>query len=240
MSNAKGAGPLEEADTERRVVEYLNKHPDFFARHLNLLEHLCIPHPCAPAVSLIERQLSLLRDQNTRLRRRLLDLIEVARRNDHIAERMQRLALELIETTTLDDLLGTIKSLMRDEFGADFTALRLVARPLDERQAALEEFADAAQLASFAAVLRGDRPRCGGLSANQSQALFDAAAPQVASAALVPLRGSGWSGLLAVGSHDEKRFHRGMGTLFLSRMGAMISQALQPHLLDPVSGPING
>lgn len=240
MSDAKGHSPGEDADAERRVVEYLYNHPDFFARHLDLLEDLHIPHPCAPAVSLIERQLSLLREQNTRLRRRLLELIEVARRNDRIAERMQRLALELIESATLDDLLGTVKRLMRDEFNADFTALRLAARPLDARQPPLEEFVDAAQLAPFAALLRGGRPRCGWLSANQARVLFDAAAPRIASAALVPLQGSGWRGLLAVGSSDEKRFNRGMGTLFLSRMGAMISQALQPHLLDPAGGAADG
>ncbi len=49
---------------ERRIAAYLGKHPDFFERHLDVLEQLRIPHPCRPAVSLLERQLARLREQN--------------------------------------------------------------------------------------------------------------------------------------------------------------------------------
>ena len=39
------------------------------------------------------------------------------------------------------------------------------------------------------------------------------------------------SGLLAVSSGDPKRFHPGMGTLFLERIGELITQTLQARLL---------
>ena len=53
----------------------------------------------------------------------------------------------------------------------------------------------------------------------------------VASAALIPLGGGEWRGLLVVGSVNPGRFHPGVGTLFLERIGELVSQALQARLL---------
>lgn len=222
-------------DTEQLIIDYLRDCPDFFERHLDVLETLRVPHPCQPAVSLIERQVQLLRDNNLRLRRKLQELIEVARNNDSLTRRMQVLALGLIEAATLDELLTNSQCVLRDEFNADFIALRLAARPQVQSQPVEREFVTEAELALFDSSLRTERPRCGRLTAEQTVNLFDDAAPRIASAALVPLRGSGWRGLLAIGSCDADRFRAGMGTLFLSRIGDLLSHALQAHLrpLEP-------
>jgi len=47
---------------------------------------------------------------------------------------------------------------------------------------------------------------------------------------LIPLGGHRWRGLLVVGSADAGRFHPGVGTLFLERIGELVSQALQARL----------
>jgi hypothetical protein len=73
------------------------------------------------------------------------------------------------------------------------------------------------------------------LTSQQTRYLFDDAAAQIASTALVPLGGFDWKGLMGIGSRDHRRFHPGMGTLFLSRIGELISHALQLHLQKPAS-----
>jgi uncharacterized protein YigA (DUF484 family) len=83
----------------------------------------------------------------------------------------------------------------------------------------------------FEAVFRAGRPQCGRLSLEQAEALFGHGACNAFSAALIPLDGEAWRGLLAVGSGDANRFHSGVGTLFLERIGQLISQALQARLL---------
>ena len=45
--------------SEKDVVEFLQKHPNFFEKHLNLLAELRLPHPTGNAVSLIERQVNV-------------------------------------------------------------------------------------------------------------------------------------------------------------------------------------
>ena len=221
-------------NTEQTMAAYLRAYPDFFTRHLELLETLHIPHPCRPAQSLLERQIALLREQNTQLRKKLRELLEVARDNDCLSKRMQSLTLGLIEATNLDDMLLTIQCVLREEFNADFIALRLAARPLQDDLIVEREFTSVKDLHTFAELLHAGRPFCGRLTAEQALNLFDDAAPRIASAALVPLRGNDWNGLLAIGSMDQTRFHSGAGTVFLNRIGELLGHALQPYLRAPI------
>lgn len=223
-----GAADQPEQALERRIAAYLEKHPDFFERHLEVLEQLRIPHPCRPAVSLLERQLARLREQNAGLRVRLQELLQAARANDGLAERMHNLHLALIDARCLDDLMLAVLGVLRDDFNAEFAVLRLATR-----QQALD---DAARLAPGALealrpLLRGTRPWCGRISPQRSRWLFDEAAAEVGSAALVPLSATGdWQGVLAIGSRDVERFAAGLGTVYLARIGELVSQALNFYL----------
>ena len=216
-------------DPEQVIAQYLLAHPDFFERHLDVLSKLRIPHPSGPAVSLLERQVQHLRDHNSKLHRRLQELIKVARENDGLSRRMQNLNLVLLEARDIGDMIRGVQSVLRDEFNADFTALRLV---MSNGAAGLEEpnRLAPAQLELFKSLLRSGRPLCGRLTKAQTQALFDDAADSVASAAIVPLIGDDWQGVLAIGSRDEQRFGVGMGTLFLSRLGELLKHAFSTQL----------
>lgn len=221
----------EASDPEPAVVDYLRDHPDFFTHHPELTENLRIPHPCRPAVSLLEYQNRLLREHCQRLRDKLVELVAIARDNDRLAERVQRLALGLLDARGgLDELLHGIKAILRDEFKADGVALCL-AMPPTVGLSAVEEFLRPDVVWLFDGVFRAGQPQCGRLSPEQAAALFGDGAHLAASAALIPLGGSEWRGLLAVGSSDPKRFHPGMGTLFLERIGELITQTLQARLV---------
>ncbi|MFO1371693.1 MAG: DUF484 family protein [Candidatus Competibacteraceae bacterium] len=218
-------------DPEQAVATYLRLHPEFFSQHLELLESLSIPHPCRPAASLLEYQNRLLRERGQRLHGKLLELVAIARDNNRLSERVQRLALGLLDARGgLDELLQGIKAILRDEFKADCIALCLAA-PLTVGLSAVEEFLRPDVVVLFDAVFRAGRPQCGRLSADQAAALYGEGACRVSSAALIPLGGDEWRGLLAVGSGDVNRFHPGVGTLFLERIGELVTQALQARLL---------
>ena len=73
---------------EAKVVAWLRDDPDFFTRYPELVENLRIPHPCRPAVSLLEYQNRLLRERSQRLHDKLLELVAIARDNDRLAERV--------------------------------------------------------------------------------------------------------------------------------------------------------
>lgn len=222
---------MAEADPEPGVVAYLRHHPEFFVHHPELTQSLRIPHCCEPAVSLLEYQNRLLRGRCQRLHDKLLDLVAIARDNDRLAERIQRLALNLLDARGgLDELLQGIKAILLDEFKADCIVLCLTEPPRGGLRAA-EDLLRPDMVELFAEVFRLGQPQCARLNAEQAAVLQGDQGARVASAALIPLGGNEWRGLLILGSSDPERFHAGVGTFFLERMGELVSQALQARLL---------
>ena len=61
--------------TRDNVARYLRTHSDFFKHHTDLIETLAIPHETGVAVSLVERQVELLRNKNKELDQKLHQLI---------------------------------------------------------------------------------------------------------------------------------------------------------------------
>ncbi len=77
--------------TEAEVSDFLRTHPDFFERHLALLTELVIPHSArGRTVSLLERQVVALRDQLTIERKNLKGLVNAARDNTRLQQRLQK------------------------------------------------------------------------------------------------------------------------------------------------------
>lgn len=224
-------------ELEQAVADYLQTHPDFFDRHLELLELLRVPHPCAGAVSLIERQLVHLRERNHALRDQLRDLVRTAQANDCLSERMQRLNLVLIEAHSLDDMLHHVQSVLREDFNADFVTLSLSTAASLQLPPAMYHLTSQQWFSLFCESSRNAQPRCGPLDEGAAL-LFGEVAGQVVSAALVPLSGTDWQGVLAIGSRDPERFQAGIGTLFLSRIGQLLSHAVQAHLYPPACSAV--
>lgn len=182
------AGGLHEKD----VVEYLRTHADFFVTHGHLLTDIAVPHESGGAVSLIERQVSVLRDQNRQLRRELMELVQIARENDRLNERLQRLTVALMESANLSDIFFILHDALRNDFNADglavclFTAARDPMNEANDLVRAAFHY-DADGLAAFKKILDAGKPVCGRLTPAQLQFLFQHKAGEIASTALVPL-----------------------------------------------------
>ena len=216
---------------EKSVADYLRDNPDFFQKHASLLADLEIPHSCGPAVSLVEHQVKVLRDQNSQLKRKLMDLVQVARDNNRLNERMHQLTLELISTTSLVQLIDTLRESLLGEFKADTVALRVTGIP-DKlaRECDIDSYhEESPELLHFEAFQKNSRPQCGRFKKEQLGYLFGDQAEAIESAALVPLGQKCAFGMLAIGSREANRFHPGMGTLFLTHLGELIGMLLALH-----------
>ena len=84
------------------VAAYLRAHPEFFVDHDELILELRIPHQPGTAVSLVERQVKLLRERNIEVRHRLSHLMDVARDNDRLFDKTRRLVLDLLDANSLE------------------------------------------------------------------------------------------------------------------------------------------
>jgi uncharacterized protein YigA (DUF484 family) len=230
QSHARGIKP----DTldDARVGEYLQTYPDFFERNGALLAKLRLPHlrEAGATVSLVERQVEVLRERNHALERKLKELVDVARANDALAERIHRLTQRLIRSHTLAGAVSAIETSLREDFDARNSVLVLfieAARTLDEHGRFLRS-AEAAgpDMKSFESLLQSGKPRCGQVRDAQRDYLFGKDSVEIGSVALTPLGPKGALGLLAIGASDADRFHPGMSTEFLSRIGELVTYAL--------------
>jgi uncharacterized protein YigA (DUF484 family) len=232
MSTQPKPDYVEHSLSEEAVCEFLAGNPDFFERNARLLGSLRLPHESGSAVSLVERQVSVLRQKEIRLEQHLKELIGVARDNDLLAAKMHAFTLQLLAVENLSGAITAIEEAMRSGFDADHAVLVLFGNP--------EEFEDIDAGRFFRAVLREDDslgpfktflqasgPRCGQVRDAQRDFLFRDAADEIGSVALVPLGQKASIGFLAIGSTDADRFHPGMSIDFLGRLGDLVSAALR-------------
>lgn len=208
---------------EQQVIDYLEEHEDFFRNNPQLLLSLAIPHHSGEGtISLLERQNSLFRQQIDAGRQQLDELINVARENDALNRRLHKMILTLLERSDFDSLLDTLLDDLRQEFQADAVELKLFSS--DELEQAVNEGKPGPLL--FEDFITKRKPKCGILKQDQMQYLFGSMASETGSVALIPIHHQHTEGVLAIGSHDDQRFHPGKDTEFLQRLGELISTAL--------------
>lgn len=216
------------------VADYLRRHPEFFDAHPALLAELQLPHSSGNVVSLIERQVSLLRAQNEQSGRRLRDLIDIARRNEELAMRMHQLALSLMDAAEPKDIFSTLYESLRTNFTADRVSVRLFAEPAFIDSFPGPEFAgrERPEQALFRAITEKKKPLTGRMKKQQQVFLFGDDGDDIASGVLVPLQGPDWSGVLAIGSTSPTRFTEGMGVELLRNLGEVLSLVVKPWVRE--------
>jgi len=217
---------------EAAVASYLSATPEFFDRHAQLLARIRLPdsRSGASTVSLIERQVEVLRERNRQLERKVKDFVDVARENDVLGTRVLAMARRLIAAPDHATAVVAIESALREDFGAGQSVLVLTAGSAPpgavENRFLRVVPAESPELRSFETLFSAGKPRCGQLRDSQREFLFGADATEIGSVALVPLGSKGSLGLLACGSHDSQRFNPTMSTEFLAHIGELIAAAL--------------
>ncbi len=216
---------------ESRIIAHLREHPDFFERHPEALEPLLLPHDSGSAVSLIERQVSVLRDRNLEMRQRLNALLATARENDKLFEKTKRLVLALLEATQLSEVVDALYHSLASDYDVPYYNLVLLgdATALPESSARVVGLEQAHQ--SIGALLRSNRAICGVLRREELQFLFGDHATLVGSVAAVPLYHGRVFGILAIGHQDPNHYRSSMGTLFLSYIAEVLNRVC-PRLLS--------
>src|SRR3984885_831012 len=128
MTTSYARGFKQDGLNDDTVAEYLQTYPDFFERNGPLLTKLRLPHlrDAGATVSLVERQVEVLRERNQSLERKLKELVDVARANDALADRIHRLSQRLICTRCLAESIGGRETSLREDFDAMNSVLVLL------------------------------------------------------------------------------------------------------------------
>lgn len=214
------------------VSGYLEAFPEFFERNPQLLQRIRLPDARGggSTVSLLEKQVDVLRARNRLLERKLAEFIDVARGNDELAAKIHRLTTRLVHARGLGRVVDAVEASLREDFDVQRAVLVLFRddAALAARESPFIRLAErqGADMRSFESLFAGDRPRCGQVRDSQRDYLFGEGAVDVGSVALVPLGPGGNLGLLACGATDSRRFNPTVSTDFLARIGELIAAAL--------------
>ncbi|QSP95883.1 DUF484 family protein [Marinobacter salinisoli] len=218
--------------TREQVVQYLQDNPDFFVDQDELLRGLTLPHDSGRAISLVERQVHLYREQRDTLQHELSELVSIARQNERLFEKSKRMLLQVIEARNVNDMAAVIDDSIRGDFGLDAASVLLVTdtKLPDASQGALHVVTPQDAQERLGSLLEGDRAVCGQFRESERNFLFPNRDEPIASVALVPLRSQGLVGVFAVGSCQPGYFDQSMGSLFLSYISDTLSRLLPPML----------
>lgn len=205
------------------VARYLKDHPEFFESHADMIGDISIPHPHGGrAIPISERQIITLREKNKILEAKLRELVEYGEENDAIGEKVHRAALAVMKPQHLESLLQVLFYNLKEDFSVPHVAIRLWSEwdhpPLPEFKAS------SAEVRAFADNL--NQPYCSHQPMFETAEWFGEAGGLLKSYAYITMRTDRVFGVLALASEDPQRFYPGMGTLYLKRLGELISTSL--------------
>jgi uncharacterized protein YigA (DUF484 family) len=228
MSNTT-AKPDDNAQSEEaKVIDYLQKNPEILESYPEVFTALSIPHHGGDVASLVERQLKIVRAENTALKKNLAELVSIARENEELNQRFHRLATELICTDQLHDVLAMVQDQVQTFFYTDYVLFKFLPEISDKKKRLNAHYLDKKSgiVETIRPWLEQRKPVCGPLDDDISRELFGVDI-NVESCALVPLYHTSELGLLCLGSVSKERFNRDMGTIFLEQLGELVSTRIQ-------------
>ncbi len=201
VSGARGKTAL----NAEQVLAWLQKHPEFFEQQRELLSQLKLKHPHGGrAISLIERQVTVLREANQRLEKRLADFLRIGRENDALSMKMQALGHAMLGERDPARLPSVLVGSLRRSFEVPAVLVRLWAElPVPDTSTgpvstALQQWAD-----------RLEQPYCGPCATDEILGWFPDRGAGLASMAVMPLRAGNETrayGVLVLASDDPERF----------------------------------
>lgn len=211
--------------TADEVASYLLDHTDFLLRHGEVLAAITLPHGAGDAASLLERQVSLLRERNHEMRNRLARLVDTARDNDLLFDKSKRMVLGILESRDWTDLQQNVHNSLRHDFKVDFAQITLFAPSGSYRgHGRVVSYEEAA--AAIPGILKSSKAVCGALRPHELDFLFPGHGGEIGSAAVAPLNPGRAQGVLAIGARDPNHYRSSMGTLFLSYIAEVLERVI--------------
>jgi hypothetical protein len=217
---------IETSDNELgadQIADYLRKNPEFFIEQEGLLADLSLPHESGKAISLLERQVTILRDRGIEARQKLNNLLENARNNDQLFDTTRNLVMALLRANNLTEIVAVAQENLSNHTNIDACQIILIEQPQLDVSNAVKTDSEKNLKTDFADVFRLKRTHCGTLTQDQIDYLFADSGKNIRSTALCPVvNNSEVFALLAFGNQEENFFNINLDTLFLDFIGQVV------------------
>ncbi len=208
------------------VAAYLKNNPEFFLKFESLLGDMQLPQSSGSAVSLVERQVSILRQEASDAKARLDEYVESARKNNEIFDKSRNLILGMMEADNADQFFAALETSFRDDFQSSAYHLIVFSDTPHQINHFSTTVSEMAAKDYIGGLLRAKQPTLGVLRQSEQDFLFRHQSSQVRSAAVLSVRKNRQIAMLALGSEDVNYFQPGMGTLFLGFIADALAKLL--------------
>ncbi len=216
--------------TKAEVAEYLKHNPQFFLDNESLLADMQLPQASGGAVSLVERQVSILRQEASDARAKLDEFIASAQKNNDIFDKSRNLVLAMMEAGDADQFFAALETSFRDDFQSSAYHLIVFSDTPHQINHFSTTVSEMAAKDYIGGLLRAKQPTLGVLRQSEQDFLFRHQSAQVRSAAVLSVRKNRQIAMLAIGSEDVNYFQPGMGTLFLSFIADALAKLLPKYI----------
>lgn len=228
-----GSAALEQDEISvDQVCDYLECHPGFFVDNEELLEHLRIPHQHGDTISLVERQIDVLRKRIREQEGRLARLIETGRENEKLFAKTRDLTLSLLDAGSLDEVGAVIEDGFREHFGTDACSLLLLEEAFGSSTGNVRTVSESELAETAPGIVSIEQARGGAFPEPLMKFLFQLHEQSMQSAMVAPVLCGAPAkriGFLALGSTDRAQFSESVGTTFLDYVGEVLARSLQAY-----------
>ena len=214
----------------KQVRGYLRDNPSFFDENPDILETMIVPHNTEGAVSLIERQLVVLRSRNSEMKEQLDSLYSAAQENEMMFEKTNHLISGLLEANNLGALIESLYESLGSDYGVEAYSLTLFGDEVNLPKSMAQISSPDKAHKVIASILSTSGAVCGQLGASEMNFLFGDNKNFLGSAATVVLGQDSKLGVLALGNSDPHFYQNDMGTIFLDYLAEVLSRLLPQYL----------
>ncbi len=214
----------------KQVRGYLRDNPSFFDKNPDILETMIVPHNTEGAVSLIERQLAVLRSRNSEMKEQLDSLYSAAQENEMMFEKTNHLISGLLEANNLGALIESLYESLGSDYGVEAYSLTLFGDEVNLPKSMAQISSPDKAHKVIASILSSSGAVCGQLEASEMNFLFRDHQNVLGSVATVVLGQDSKLGVLALGNSDPHFYQNDMGTIFLDYLAEVLSRLLPQYL----------
>ena len=222
MSDKKRHNP-----SAKEVADYLILNPNFFKENPEVLNSIEIVHDSGAAVSLIQRQVELLRTDYNSMTDKLMELLANAKNNDDIFTLTKKLILDLIDASNIEEITFLLEKRFKKDFGAD--ASRLLFFTKSNKNIPKGRIKNPAEsVDKLAGLMKPGESFYGEVKQDITKFIFNEETT-IKEVALIPLTSNTLKGMIALGSARQGKYTENKDTLFLDFVSEVVSGLIDNH-----------
>ena len=209
---------------EKEVEQYLLLNPDFLSKNSHILNALEIVHETGGAVSLIQKQVELLRKNYNSTSNNLLELIEIAKNNEGIFIKTRDLILDLILCKNITEIISLTEREFQGKFNSDICKILFFKENINLPKGRVIGPKVAHKVVG--GKYNTKDIYCGPASKTESDYLFKKKSG-IVECVLIPIKCPDCPGLLALGSKSSGVYSEDYDSMFLEFVSQVLANLIE-------------